>query len=337
MQSMWQLYNQTKFAADWTWIQDRDGAKHWVVVVKATYDILPTGELALADQQIPPSVAAESRGKDGETSLLYEADLIGPKPGTDVYLNAEAHAPDRRPTTAVDAALAIGDRKKILAVTGDRTWVREVGVVTASPPAPFVQMPIVYERAFGGFDADDPDPAEQALFAANQVGVGVASSRVKLLGTPVPNIEYPDTRFGARGAAGFGAINCHWSSRVQFGGTYDTHWSTTRKPLLPADFEDRYFMCAPPDQQFIPHLRGGEVVTLLNLTPSGSLRFALPRVAIGLETKISGGLHHHRALMNTVIIEPEVPRVIVVWHGALKCHREMDYLERTLIREKRYI
>ena len=36
----------------------------------------------------------------------------------------------------------------------------------------------------------------------------------------------------------------------------------TRQPLLPDDFDDRYFQFAPADQQAPAFLRGGEPVVL---------------------------------------------------------------------------
>jgi hypothetical protein len=39
----------------------------------------------------------------------------------------------------------------------------------------------------------------------------------------------------------------------------------------------------------------------------------------------------------TVLVEPDVPRVILVWQSVLPCHRLVDELDKTVVREKPYI
>jgi hypothetical protein len=336
--AMWELSNRTPYAAERTWVQDKDGAKHWVVVVKATFDIGPGGALKPAAEQVPALHLPEYLGEDGKSSLVYEADMIASKPGTDVYVNGHAIAAGGKPTRRMSVGLRVHGRQKVLEVTGDRVYERDItGGVVPSAPMPFLKVPIVYERAYGGYDADDPDPAQQKMFAPNPVGTGVTTSRGKLLGKPVANVEFPGADPAKKGAAGFGALCSYWEPRIGFGGTYDGKWITSRKPLLPEDFDPRFFMCAPADQQFVPHLRGGERIEVAGMTPSGALGFDIPRVALGFETHIDGKKKHHKGALQTVIVEPDHPRVILVWQTQILCHREMDFLDRTLIREKEYI
>lgn len=337
---MWELSNRTPYAVDRTWVQDERGARHWVVVVKGTFAIGANGTLSLADEQVPPTLAPEYNGEDGVSSLKYEADLGPAKPGTDVYVVGHARAPGGRPVTRVSVGLRIGSREKVLEVLGDRTYERDVVGVVPSSPLPFVELPLVYERAFGGFDDESPDPAKQALFAANPVGMGFVATRRKLVGLPVPNIGVPGVPPGSKGAAGLGAITSHWAPRCEHAGTYDAKWVKERKPLLPLDFDPRFHLCAPVDQQFVPHLRGGERIELVGMTASGALGFEVPRVALGFLTRFQTRKEpvHHRASLVTVIVEPDHPRVCVVWHTSIPCnHAEMEYLEETVIREKRFV
>src|SRR5262249_2456966 len=74
--NMWALHNKTPFEADRTWIRDKDGAHHWIVVVKATYDVLLTGGLELSREPLEPLQIPTYIGEDGQSSLEYEADLI---------------------------------------------------------------------------------------------------------------------------------------------------------------------------------------------------------------------------------------------------------------------
>jgi hypothetical protein len=339
---MWTLVNRTPYAAARTWVQDPDGTKRWVVVVKATFHSHPSGRLTLADEQLPPLLAPEYHGVDGASSLHYEADLVPPKPGTDVILNGHAHAPRGRAATSLAVALGVGTHRKILQVTGDRVYRRTlVGTVVPSAPAPFLRVPIVYERAYGGHDATPPDPAKHALFTPNPVGTGHVVRRSTLVGHPVANIGYPGAALGHDGAAGFGALCSHWSPRRELAGTYDARWVATRKPLLPEDFDPRFHMCAPLDQQHVPHLRGGVPIELVNLTPGGVLRFTLPKVYLAFRTRFAlrraEHRQEHRAKLHTVVLEPDLPRVLMVWHTSLPCHHHADDLEDTTILEKPYL
>jgi hypothetical protein len=334
---MWELKNRTPYAAERTWVQDKDGRKHWVVAVRGAFQIGPDGALSLADEQPPPEMAPVYRGEDGKTSLRYEADLVALKPGTDVYLNASAHAPGGRPTTKTSVSLRVGDRVKTLDVVGEHVFEREItGQVVPSAPMPFVSLPLEYERAYGGYDASDPDPSRHELFAPNPVGTGVATSRAALLGRPAPSISVGGGG-DRKAAAGFGAICSYWHPRITFGGTYDGAWVERRKPLLPQDWDPRFLMCAPPDQQFLPHLRGGEPVELRGMTPSGLLRLAIPKVYLGFTTRVLGRDHYHRGWLVSVVIEPDHPRLLATWQTWLPCHRDMDYLDYTVIREKPYL
>src|SRR5262249_30075160 len=119
--------------------------------------------------------------------------------------------------------------------------------------------------------------------------------------------------------------------------TYDAAWDAERRPLPPLDFDDRFFQAAPADQQAPRFLRGGEPVELFNLTPGGVLRFQLPRVAIGFVTQVGGEQRPHSPRLHTVIIEPDHPRVILVWHTALACHRDVYTLRQTHVFLKRNV
>lgn len=335
---MWALDNMTPYAAERTCVLDKNGARRWVVVVKATFDIESDGSTKLADEQVPPVLVPEFLGKDGESSLKYDTELTNDKPGTDVVLHGTAHAPGGRPVSKLDVELRVNAQRKVLRVFGDRLWERELsGEVVPGPTKPFVTMPIVYERAYGGYDKSNPDPAKQKLFGPNPVGVGVVLDRSKLIGTPAPNIEHPTVTGRAERAAGFGPIACHWQPRVRYAGTYDGKWFKERKPLLPDDFDPRYHMCAPEDQQFIPHLRDVEI-ELTNLTPSGRLLFRLPKIYLTFETHFSRGEPaQHRAKLHTVTIEADKPRVMLAYHTSLACHHRYDDIDDTLIRELPYL
>lgn len=330
---MWAVSNHTRFKAERTFARDADGAEVWVVAVRATFSISSDGQVTLAEEQEDICLAPKYFGEPGRSGLRYETDLVRTKPGTDVILHAHAHAPYGRPVPSVDVSWTVGSLSKQLHVTGDRVWVDAFfEAVVPSDPQPFLSCPISYERAWGGVL-----PGGNARDPFNPAGVGANAAP----GEPVPNIEYPTNPVRSsrhKGPpAGFGPIPCYWQPRVKLAGTYDEAWQRERRPLVPKDFQDSYFRCAPADQQVSGFLKGGEEVTLRNLTPEGLLRFRLPRISLGFNTLIGGGTTHHRAQLHTVILEPEERRLIMVWQTALPCHHTLYTLRETTVFEKEQI
>lgn len=136
---------------------------------------------------------------------------------------------------------------------------------------------------------------------------------------------------GPREAAGFGPVPAERPPRASLAGTYDTSWRKERLPLLPLDFDERFHQCAPEDQQASPHLRGGERVRLTNLTPGGLLEFSLPEVSLTFCTEMGGEVVEHPSLLHTVILEPDLFRVQLVWHTSLACHGRSHGIRQTTI------
>lgn len=332
---MWQVDNRTPFSAERGWVRDRNGAEIWLVAVKATFDITPDGSTEVSKEQPPVLRVPEYFGEPGKSSIKYEADLILTKTTTDILVVGRAHVPHGQRASELDVGFRVGPVQKLLRVFGDRTW----GSLGPSKPQGFVSMPLVYERAFGGVDQRSPHP-ERDWDWRNPVGRGFAVKKDHLEGVPVPNIEWPDRPIRAWDArpapAGFGALASHWQPRASYAGTYDHNWMKTRQPLLPDDFQDRFFQCAPADQQSPEFLRGGEPVVLYHLTPAGDLRFPLPRTFLRLETRFYTGERtvHGAPKLHTVILEPDFPRVSMVWHSALPCHFKVQKLERTIVTMK---
>jgi hypothetical protein len=329
---MWMVDNRTPFAAERGWVRDRNGAEIWLVAVKASFDILADGSTAVSEVQPPVLRLPEHVGEPGKSSIKYDADLVLTKITTDIVVVGHAHAPQGRTATELDVGFRVGPLQKVVKVYGDRHW----GSLGASSPQPFTRMPLVYERAYGGVDAQSKTPDTDWEWR-NPVGTGFAMASAHATGQALPNVERRDALIGSwedrPDPAGFGVIASHWQPRVGFAGTYDDHWMKTRQPLIAEDMDERYYQSAPADQQAPQWLRGGEPVTLLNLHPRGTIRFALPKVYLGFETRFYDGsreVHKNRKL-HTVILEPDFPRVSLVWHSALPCHFKVQKLERTVV------
>lgn len=329
---MWLVDNRTPFAAERSWVRDRTGAEVWLVAVKCTFDVNVDGTLTISDEQPPVLRLPEHYGKPGTSSVRFEADLVLTKVRTDVLLVGHAHAPPGHTATELDVGFRVGPVQKVLRVTGNRVW----GPLGSSSYEPFRTMPLVYERAFGGVDRRSANP-ERDWDWRNPVGTGFAISRENVTGLSLPNIEYPGEPVKSWSdrprPAGFGPIAAHWQSRARFAGTYDDAWLAQRQPLLPDDFDDRFFQCAPEDQQAPGFLRGGEAVVLRRLTPDGERRCELPEMALEFETQFFDGRRvvHDPPALHSVIIDTDRPSLSLVWHSALRCHGRGLKLNRTVV------
>jgi hypothetical protein len=331
---MWAIENETPFAAERTFVRDRDGSEIWLVAVRATFQIQPDGRLEIAEKQDPVAQAPQYLGKPGKSSLRCDTDLPRTKLGTDVLLNATGYVPGGKEREEIEVGFRVGDLTKKLIVSGEQSWQRSLGASIPSGPTPFSSMPITYERAFGGAVSERTSKSVYPFADSNPIGVGIDSSDKAVL----PNVRYPGTRVDAPRSndppAGFGAVSCAWTPRRTLAGTYDAKWQRERQPLLPDDFQDELFYSAPKDQRVPGFLRGGEKVELVNLTPNGYLSFTLPKLAFGFRTSIDGGSTHHRSNLHTILIEPDQHRLIMVWHSSLPCHHTLYTLKRTFVFEK---
>lgn len=327
---MWTIDNRTPFQAAKGWARDRDGVHEWLVALKAAFDIRSDGSLRPSDEQVAPLLLPEYCGEPGASSLRYDTDLVAPKPTTDIIVNGSAYAPNGRASSDFMVTMRVASIEKSLRVRGFRRWEASSSGLTPSHAQPVTSVPLRYEHAYGGFDRTDPDPSRQRLDTRNPVGCGLIARE----GEALPCIEYPGGAVDQNGPAGFGAIDCFWSPRREWSGTYDERWRQERFPLLPLDWDPRATLCAPIDQLPTTPLIGGEEVELVNLTADGLLRFTLPRLSFRFCTRIDGHIEESPGRLGTVVIEPDRRRVLLVWQSALVVRGNGDYLEETIISQQ---
>jgi hypothetical protein len=323
---MLQLKNQTPFGAHIAILPDEDGVDSLVVTVKATFSIAP--KLDVAPEPVPIRFADEYWGEPGESSLKYAAEVHLAKPSTDVVMVGHAWAPGDKPVARLDVSVAVGNRRRAVRVTGDREWRPGFWFLPArmTSPEPFTKMPLVYERSFGG--VHEIEGKKEVLFEPrNPVGKGFVGKRRggSLKGLPLPNLEdqgHPVRDPKHRPApAGFAFIPPAWEPRKSFAGTYDRAWQKTRAPYLPKDFDSRFFNAAHPDLVMPGYLAGGEPVEVVNASPSGPLRFRLPRAELTCVVTIAGRPENPPLALETVLIEPDEARLSMLWRGAASCDK----------------
>ena len=104
-----------------------------------------------------------------------------------------------------------------------------------------------------------------------------------------------------------------------FAGTYDEQWTNERMPLLPKDFDRRFFNAASEGLIASGYLKGDEAVSIENASPRGTLSFDLPgvpppecliQVARGPDARVQTNL-------DTVIINTDDNLVLLLWRGHL--------------------
>jgi hypothetical protein len=333
---MWVIDNNTPLAVDRAFLRDRQGGEVWIGVIKGTFDVAPNGSLRVAAEQPPPARVAVWSGEPGQSSLLHDTDFVLARSGTDVLVHGNAYAPRGQRVPAVDVALKVGAMVKRLRVHGVRAWMTSYrsSAIVPGPARPFDKIPITYENAFGGTDPDAP-AGKPTCSMHNPVGRGFTHDPKKLVDRAAPQVESPDTQIEAGPnnlrPAGLGPIASSWMPRVGLAGTYDKDWEANQSPLLPKDFDDRFWRSAPADQQLAHPLGAGQSIELYSMTADGYWRVRVPDLSFRLRVIFTDGEERTQAALHTVLLWPESRRVQFVWHSSLPCHGREHKLTRAIV------
>lgn len=313
---MFDLDNRTPFAAQLAPGWDASGREVALIAVKATYTLEATPKLA-ADQ-LPLNDAYTYVGEEGTSSPTGVPELTLPSGGTDVVLLGDAWAPGGKPVSELDVTLQVADFTYAVRICGDRHW-RSYTLGRASKPEPFVRMPLVYERAYGGTASD---ARGQALaWAENPVGCGYRGARTRraMRGTKLPNLTLADGPLEA--VAGFGWVAPHWAPRAAYAGTYDATWQAEQAPFLPRDFDPRHLRAGPAALYVPGGLADGAPVRLRNLgpVPELALRLAVPQLRLQVR-----GLGDVRCALRleAVALMTSVSKFTLLWRTAVACPHE---------------
>ncbi len=331
-----EFVNQTPFVADWTLGFERDGREILIVAAKGTFAIPADGQASLSPEQLPLTKSDEFTGEPGLSAPLYETDYSHLKPYCDVVLNGNAYAPGRRPTPRVTVGLSVdGVMSKSFDVVGERQWRATAFGTKVSEPEAFTQMPISYDRAYGGTAVDPAKPDHVLTYLPNPVGRGYYPLTKELDGKPLPTTQ--ERGRDATEVAGdyrpmwSGFIGRSWPPRVRFAGTYDKEWLDEQAPFWPDDFDYRYFQSTPANQQ-IPYPQGDEEITLLNLAPEGLTRFRVPKESVPiLLIPYQGEDRWVDGVIDTMLIEPDQGRVALTWRAILPLKKDVFEVREVVV------
>jgi hypothetical protein len=331
--------------------QSPEGAYILSTLVKRTYHLVPGGVCTRAEDDralVPGDVYWDH---PMNSSVRHESDFFPFKVATDVVLNGTAHAPGGRPTTSCLVSLQVGDRRKAIAVVGDRVaQYAGGGAPVVTDPVKFSEMELRYERAYGGTDVYS-DLKTLYPYPRNPLGRGfvVANTPRSLDNVPLPNLEDPlapllasDLCLGEYARwedrpmpAGFGWFPKVWRPRALLAGVMPLDRAVEQElrqayaQLLPQEQREAYVKNGFRDMDFrffngaseglaVPYLHGGETVVTENLSPQGRVSFVLPTDTPRIAIDVGEGLREPGVALHTVMIRMDEGAVDLVWRGAVE-------------------
>ncbi|WP_438032037.1 DUF2169 domain-containing protein [Sorangium sp. So ce204] len=288
--------------------QPQPGAFALTVVCKATFSLRPVAS-PLALEQDETQEADAFWGDDARRSLRAASDLAPFKRRADVLLVGHARAPSGKPARSLVVGLHVGEVRKVVEVHADRAWTADGQLRTG---APFVQMPLRWERAAGGPGTPNP------------VGVAADTPRDGRGLRALPNLQPAGVVIASPkdsiAPVGFGPIAAEWPWRVgklyRHAAAWD-HRAWNLRPL-PPDIDAAYFNAAPPDQQ-VEQLRGDERIVLVHLRADHArletqLERVLPRAVVQRSTGAAGEI---RLRCDTLCIDADRGTCALTWRGVV--------------------
>lgn len=322
-----------------------------VLVLRATFNFANNdAPMQFAQEQQPIAFGDTFAGPIEVAPLRSgvenDGDLLPYKPGTDILVTGFAHAPEGRPQTDWSANVSVGKVKKALHLYGPRQFRKSWFGWRIGAANPVAKVQLDYRLAFGGCIevpaalTQDGQP-DFVKYSGNPAGCGwlPLPSTLKKLSKPVrghiskwvsaqkvisaPQIEAEGepirNPYDHRQAQGLSAIARWWAPRLAHQGICDERWLQSRYPLLPEDFDSRFYQYAHPDLVAVPHLTGDERVTLEGLLPTRTeMRLPGWRL-VAVIKRASGEISVTFPLLDTVRLQLDLGKASLVWRSNFEC------------------
>ncbi|CAM3915271.1 DUF2169 domain-containing protein [Vibrio aquimaris] len=289
--------------------RDENGHEVWVLTAKRQWNFVDNQWQEVEAEEIydDPVQLAEPNS----SVMKIDHEFAVTKQNTDVLVYGKARSYAKRPVIYHECRVLIdGHIDKTISVHGERQWIRHGGAITVSNPKPFIEADIHYGHALGGDKR-------------NRVGCGIASSTEQLLEKPVPSVFFPRENWAPNSknvrVAGLGPIAPFFAERAQYAGTFDEHWLEHRRPLLPEDFDQKFYQSAPSDQQCCGFLEGSERLMMSGFNHDDVITFRLPtekyvaQVLIG-EDSLIAPMHIY-----TLYVDTEQMTLTVSYGASFPC------------------
>lgn len=314
------------------------GQMNGVVAVRGTFKLVENAKMRVADRQASLVMSDTYTGNPHQTSCIAQTDLVPYKPGTDITFIGSTFAPGGIPSQSWRCGMRIGSTSKFLTVHGPRDWVPTAtktwrGALARkmyediswdlSKAKPVNAVPLDWDRAYGGAlptaEGSVPD-----VVRTNPLGRGVVPHLTQYDATSIiaPQIESQENPVSdwrvEYSPEGFGFISPWWRQRQQHAGTYDDAWLNERHPLLPADFDFRFWQCAHPDLIVEPWLIGKESFELVNLMPEiENFVGRLPDIQLRMRLQIGERYGVTDLVLDGVHFDmrPDVENVYLTWRA----------------------
>ena len=332
---MWEVRNRTPFAAEIGFDRDRDGHEYCCLMVKGTFDLIHDAPLPVAQDQPAPRRVPVMSEDPARPELLADTDCVPFLPTSEFLVEGTVPAPQGKTKPYHDIGVRLGTIQKHARLFGPRkakpAW---IGWDMVSE-GPVGDVPLLWSNAFGG-TPDDPDKGPNR---ANPAGRGIEMIHGSLLDPDgaivLPQVCEPDvdvlTDYTRARPVGFGPVSRHWEPRVGYAGTYDTKWEDERRPLLPRDFDPRFYLCAPADQHFPKPLTGGEAGRLIGFGPQ-QIDFRLPQIVLSAQVRFDRAYTDLSFRLGRVFIDASGPRLSLLWLASLRCDGREHLIEWATIR-----
>jgi hypothetical protein len=328
------------------------GEHVFTVLVKRSYRIAHqrVAERAEHDEPFRLIDAYWDQGEPDWSTVQHESEQAPFKPMTDVVVVGRAHAPRGAPVQQMLAGVAVGERRKLLLVTGDRECrFREGEAPLFTEPLPFTEMEIRYDRAYGGVD-EVSDPSIPFHYPRNDRGRGVVLGNVRerIEGLALPNLEDPEDRITPERLVigdpdhwhlqpvpqGFGWRQRTWYPRCALLGACPpflppgTVTAEEREGVLPPNHAAlaRANRLPPFEAHFnngaslglmLKQVAANEHIHLLGLVPGGGqLHFQLPGELPRVTLDLGAGPKPLETTLQTVSIRPDDGALDLIWQAA---------------------